>query len=105
VILHPADAEHAGVTHGQPVVVGSHRGELTGVAKVDAAIRRGAVSIPHGHHAANVNALTDKDAIDPVTGMMRYSGVPVTIRPPDRNALDHDDPGDAADERIVPRSG
>jgi hypothetical protein len=27
-----------------------------------------------------VNALTDKDALDPVTGMVRYSGVPVTLR-------------------------
>jgi len=28
-----------------------------------------------------VNALTDKDNIDLVTGMMRYSGVPVTVHP------------------------
>ena len=34
----------------------------------------------NGGHAANVNALTDKDALDPVTGMVRYSGVPVTLR-------------------------
>ncbi len=42
-------------------------------------IRRGVVSVPHGHHSANVNALTDKDIIDPVTGMVRYSGVAVTV--------------------------
>jgi hypothetical protein len=28
-----------------------------------------------------VNALTDKDDIDLVTGMVRYSGVPVTVHP------------------------
>ena len=39
------------------------------------------VSVPHGHHAANVNALTDSGVLDPVTGMVRYSGVPVTLRP------------------------
>jgi hypothetical protein len=39
------------------VTVRSAHGELTGVAKVDAAIRRGAVSVPHGHVEANVNAL------------------------------------------------
>jgi hypothetical protein len=56
---------------------------LTGVAKVDESIRRGAVSIPHGHHAANVNRLTNKDDIDVVTGMVRYSGVPVSLHPRD----------------------
>jgi hypothetical protein len=49
------------------------------VAKIDPAIRRGVVSVPHGHHGANVNALTDKDVLDRVTGMVRYSGVPVAI--------------------------
>lgn len=79
--LHPDDAEAAGVLDGQPVVVRTDRGQLTTTAKVDAGIRRGVVSIPHGHHGANVNALTDKDVIDPVTGMVRYSAVPVTVEP------------------------
>ena len=30
---------------------------------------------------ANVNLLTGKDDIDLVTGMARYSGVPVTLHP------------------------
>ncbi|MFI5048053.1 MAG: molybdopterin-dependent oxidoreductase [Acidimicrobiia bacterium] len=79
VLVHPEDAREAGVVDGRPVVVRTGRGQLTGTAKVDAAIRRGVVSVPHGHHGANVNALTDKDDIDPVTGMVRYSGVAVTI--------------------------
>jgi predicted molibdopterin-dependent oxidoreductase YjgC len=61
------------------VVVRSKHGELTGIAKVDASIRRGAVSVPHGHADANVNLLTSKEDIDPVTGMTRYSGVPVSL--------------------------
>jgi anaerobic selenocysteine-containing dehydrogenase len=82
VVVHPDDAEAAGLVDGEPVVVRTDRGELTGRAKVGPAIRRGVVSIPHGHHhAANVNLLTDKDVIDPVTGMVRYSGVPVTLEP------------------------
>jgi anaerobic selenocysteine-containing dehydrogenase len=81
VQLHPEDAATAGVADGQPVVVRSDRGELTATAKVDPAIRRGVVSIPHGHYGANVNLLTNKDVIDPVTGMVRYSGIPVTVRP------------------------
>ncbi len=59
----------------------SERGELVGVAKVDRTIRRGAVSVPHGHQRANVNRLTSKDDIDPVTGMARYPGVPVSLHP------------------------
>ena len=81
VVLHPDDAEAAGVVDGEPVVVRTDRGEMTGVAKVDPAIRRGAVSVPHGHHDANVNVLTDKDDIDLVTGMVRYAGIPVTVSP------------------------
>ena len=66
---------------GEHVIVRSQHGELTGVAKVDPSIRRGAVSVPHGHADANVNLLTSKDDIDLVTGMTRYSGVPVSLHP------------------------
>jgi hypothetical protein len=44
-------------------------------------MRRGAVSIPHGHRDANVNRLTSKDDIDVVTGMVRYSGIAVSLHP------------------------
>ncbi|MHB8464163.1 MAG: molybdopterin-containing oxidoreductase family protein [Acidimicrobiales bacterium] len=81
VVLHPQDASDAHVVDGQPVVVRSSQGQLAGTAKVDPGIRRGAVSVPHGHHNANVNLLTDKDTIDPVTGMALYSGVPVSVHP------------------------
>ena len=81
VLLHPDDAAAAGVVDGEHVIVRSQHGELTGIAKVDPSIRRGAVSVPHGHADANVNLLTSKDDIDLVTGMTRYSGVPVTLHP------------------------
>ena len=81
VQLHPSDASAAGVVDGQAVVVRSNRGELTGTAKVDPGIRRGVVSVPHGHYGVNVNLLSDKDVVDPVTGMVRYSGIPVTVAP------------------------
>ena len=81
VVVHPADAAAAGLTDNAPLTVRSEHGELTGVAKIDACVRRGAVSVPHGHTGANVNLLTSKDDIDPLTGMTRYSGVPVTLHP------------------------
>lgn len=81
ILIHPDDGAAAGVADGQKVTVRSTSGELTGIAKVDASIRRGAVSIPHGHEVANVNRLTNKDDIDVVTGMVRYSGIPVSLHP------------------------
>jgi anaerobic selenocysteine-containing dehydrogenase len=81
IIVHPDDAAAAGVADEQSLIVRSEHGELTGVAKVDASIRRGAVSVPHGHEGANVNLLTSKDDIDLATGMTRYSGVPVSLHP------------------------
>ena len=81
IFVHPDDGAAAGVVSGQPVIVRSANGELTGIARVDESIRRGAVSIPHGHHEANVNRLTNKDDIDLVTGMVRYSGIPVSLHP------------------------
>ncbi|MDH6246987.1 molybdopterin-dependent oxidoreductase [Mycobacterium sp. OTB74] len=79
--INPADGAAAGVIDGNPVTVRSAVGELTGIAKLDDTIRLGAVAIPHGHHAANVNRLTSKDDIDVVTGMVRYSGIPVSLHP------------------------
>jgi anaerobic selenocysteine-containing dehydrogenase len=81
VIVHPDDATAAGVDDGQAVVVRTAHGELLGIAKVDASIRAGAVSVPHGHQRANVNALTSKDDVDPTTGMAHYSGIPVSLEP------------------------
>ncbi len=81
ILIHPDDGAAAGVMSGRPVTVRSANGELTGIAKVDDSIRRGAVSIPHGHHDANVNRLTNKDDIDVVTGMVRYSGIAVSLHP------------------------
>jgi anaerobic selenocysteine-containing dehydrogenase len=81
ILINPDDGAAAGVVNGRPVIVRSANGELTGIAKVDPSLRQGAVSIPHGHHEANVNRLTNKDDIDRVTGMVRYSGIPVSLHP------------------------
>jgi anaerobic selenocysteine-containing dehydrogenase len=81
ILINPDDGAAAGVVSGESVTVRSANGEITGVAKLDGSMRRGAVSIPHGHHAANVNRLTSKDDIDVVTGMVRYSGIGVSLHP------------------------
>jgi anaerobic selenocysteine-containing dehydrogenase len=81
VLMNPDDGAAAGVTDGHPVTVRSAHGEVTGVLRLDPAIRRGAVSIPHGYVDTNVNLLTNKDDIDLITGQVRYSGVPVSVHP------------------------
>ncbi|MBL7486864.1 molybdopterin-dependent oxidoreductase [Frankia sp. AgB1.9] len=81
ILLHPDDAAGAGVADSQPVTVRSASGAITGTARLDATLRRGVVSVPHGHQSANVNRLTCKDDLDLVTGMVRYGGIPVSIHP------------------------
>lgn len=84
VLLHPDDAAAAGVGDGQRVTVGTEHGELSGIARISDSIRCGAVSIPHGYPGVNVNLLTDHTDIDPLTGMTRYTAVPVRISPDHR---------------------
>jgi anaerobic selenocysteine-containing dehydrogenase len=82
VILHPDDAAAHGIVDGQKVQVHNERGEIVLTAKVDAHMRRGVASIPHGHETANVNVLTS-DVVDPLGGMALYTGVPITVEPVD----------------------
>ncbi len=81
VLLHPADAADAELADGDLVVVASEAGEVTGVARLEEGLRRGAVSVPHGFAAMNAAVLTSSSTgVDPLTGMVLQSGVPVTIR-------------------------
>ena len=50
-------------------------------AKLDEGIRRGVTSIPHGHGNANVNYLTSVESVDPLGGMVHYSGMPIEVEP------------------------
>jgi anaerobic selenocysteine-containing dehydrogenase len=82
VQLHPSDAADGGVSDGDPVMVRSAHGALQGVARIDPALRRGVVAIPHGYAEPNVGALTSaRVATDPLTGMVLQSGVAVSIAP------------------------
>ena len=57
-------------------------GCLTAIARVDERIRPGTVSLPHGWDDTNVCALTSAAAhVDPLTGMVRQSGIPVEVEP------------------------
>lgn len=81
IILNPADAAARGIAQGQPVRVSTPRGTITLTATIDEAVRPGVASIPHGHESANVNHLTSVEAVDPMTGMVLYSGIEVEVAP------------------------
>lgn len=78
-LIHPADAADHGIADGAPVRVRTSSGEAQFVARIDPGVRRGVVSIAHGHLPANVNRLTSTRTIDPISGMALYTGVPVEI--------------------------
>lgn len=78
--VHPHDAAQSGVADGQQVRLRSSHGELRGTVRVDPAVARGGVSVPHGYAEPNVAGLTSgKHRVDPLTGMPVQSGVPVSL--------------------------
>jgi anaerobic selenocysteine-containing dehydrogenase len=82
ILVHPADAAEAAVVDGQSVRVRSAAGSMIGALRVDPNLSRGSVSIPHGFstHGSNVGALISSMVdVDPLTGMVRQAGVPVTL--------------------------
>jgi len=54
---------------------------VNAVARVSDSIRTGAVSMIHGFIEANVSELTSVSDADTRTGMVRQSGIPVSITP------------------------
>jgi anaerobic selenocysteine-containing dehydrogenase len=81
VLFHPDDALTRGIIDGQQVRVHNASGEIFLTAKIDAGMRKGVVSISHGHETANVNLLTSTKQVDPLGGMALYSGVPIEVEP------------------------
>ena len=96
--LDVAAADAAGTAHGQiasaiadGVAVSAHklveegaRAQLLvlpGVVRIDDRVRPGVISMTHGWTATNPTALTSVvDDVDPLTGMICQSAIPVTLR-------------------------
>jgi anaerobic selenocysteine-containing dehydrogenase len=84
VWLNPADARrHGGIEDGDHVVLSSDTGTMTTRARVTGDVAAGAVSVPHGLMGANVSRLTRSrpGTVDPLTGMVVQSGLPVSLAP------------------------
>ncbi|EDM80791.1 Anaerobic dehydrogenase, typically selenocysteine-containing [Plesiocystis pacifica SIR-1] len=93
--MHPDDALALALRPGDPVRVDSRVGSLTAPLELSDAIMPGVVSLPHGfghdhadstlevaaaHAGVSINELTDPEAIDVLSGVAAFSGVPVEVR-------------------------
>ena len=81
VLVHPAAAAELG-GDGTEVEVRSANGATRGIVRGDDRVPPGTVAIPHGWAAPNVSNLTSADDdIDPLTGMVTQSAIPVEVSP------------------------
>ncbi len=81
LLMNPLDAARSGVEDGDLVTAATANGELRVRARLTEDLVPGAVSIPHGHRDVELNTLTSTtDAVDPLSGMILQSGVPISVR-------------------------
>jgi anaerobic selenocysteine-containing dehydrogenase len=82
-VLNPLDATDAGlaeVPEGATIRLTTSAGWVEGELARDTGIARGTVALTHGRAGLLVSELIGAvDAVDPLTGMPRASGVPVTL--------------------------
>jgi anaerobic selenocysteine-containing dehydrogenase len=81
LLMHPDDATRRALGDGAHVVVASPSGTTHAVVERTDSIRAGVVSLPHSWRDPDVNALTSAAALDPLTGMPRFSGFEVEVAP------------------------
>jgi anaerobic selenocysteine-containing dehydrogenase len=81
LLMSPLDAGPLGLADGDPVEVSNEHGSTEAVLEVTDRIRPGVVSLPHSWRTPVVNRLTSTEDLDPLTGMPRYTAIPVSVRP------------------------
>jgi anaerobic selenocysteine-containing dehydrogenase len=64
---------------GESVELRSAQGVIIATAQVTDDVRQGTVAVPHGFIEPNVSDLTEVTTADRLTGMIRQSGIPVTL--------------------------
>jgi len=94
--VHPDDAASRGLVDGASARVASPAGEVVVPVEVTDAVMPGVVSLPHGwghdldgvdlgvaraHAGVNVNVLTPRDTVDPLSGNAVLNGIPVEVSP------------------------
>jgi anaerobic selenocysteine-containing dehydrogenase len=96
LLIHPDDAEHAGVTDGALARVSSEAGSVEVPVEVSDEMMRGVVSLPHGwghdkldarlsvareHAGVNNNLLAPGTFVDAISGNAAVNGIPVEVVP------------------------
>lgn len=84
-LMNAADARQHGISDGGDIEIESAHGSMTLEVSVTDDIRQGVISVPHGFASANVCRLTSAALVDPLTGMVLQSGLPVVARPASRS--------------------
>jgi anaerobic selenocysteine-containing dehydrogenase len=82
LLIHPTDAAETGLSDGSRARVTSATGTLVATLAVDDGVARGHVSLPHGFDppaGPSVGAIISSVDVDPLTGMVRQSGVPIKL--------------------------
>jgi anaerobic selenocysteine-containing dehydrogenase len=80
--LHPEDAAAAGLGDGGWAAIRSAHGSMVVVVGFDPGLRRGTVSVTHGHRGASPGLVVSGTRdVDPLTAMPWASGLPVSILP------------------------
>ena len=95
-LVHPTDAARLGLADGGRATIRSATGEITVEVELDDAMMPGVVSVPHGwghdqpdtqlgraalRPGANLNAVLDDRARDPLSGNAVLGGVPIAMAP------------------------
>lgn len=78
-LLHPADAGRMGFADGDLVEIRTAIGAIRVPIRVTDTIVAGSVSVVHGFEDSNVNAILDRTLIDPLSGMVQLSAVPIAL--------------------------
>jgi anaerobic selenocysteine-containing dehydrogenase len=80
VMMNAADAQGAGLAEGAMVRIRSVNGEVKRRLKIDDTLRQGCINVPHGwSDELNTNNLTGTRDVDPITGMVVFSGLEVSV--------------------------
>lgn len=75
VQIHPDDAAARGINTGDHVEIRSQRGAVQFRAEVTDIMKRGVVHCFHGWNTANINELTDGQALDPISGFPPFKSL------------------------------
>lgn len=82
ILIHVDTAARLGVESGEAVRVSSAHGQLVGPVAVTEHIDPAVVAISHGYPDVHVGRLTSaRHDIDPISGQITQTGIPVTIEP------------------------